>query len=376
MGKQSCQVIPKVYPGLAKWLIFSCSVLQTKMASCVPPAVVDFEYTQMGQLYECSKCDRQGEADTLEDHIIARHPPQMAPFGCLRCEKMFARELQARAHVTKWHSGHVFADTIKVNGDVDLLGSRARPLSKEEGKHFVHDRLAKRMVRLPKKRKTESAREQPPEKRPKVDTEKALKTSAAASGKGQSSPPSPAKITPKTDAVVPSNESAEAPASPAEPVGDHAVPSRPADIPIDLHAPLGDPLLRTPQTPVLPLPTIPPVVSGEPSELTAMLSTLVASQENCHTTLKELVSEQKGLKTKIDALQTQQGKLQTDLDRDSRIVRAMQGELQKHLAASKKAQEADDARALDFAPLKRCLEEIEERLATGPGYPARTYRAA
>ena len=43
----------------------------------------------------------------------------------------------------------------------------------------------------------------------------------------------------------------------------------------------------------------------------------------------------------------------------------MQGELQKHLAASKKAQEADDARALDFAPLKRSLEEIEERLATG-----------
>ena len=198
-----------------------------------------------------------------------------------------------------------------------------------------------------------------------MDTEKALKTSAAALGKGRSSPQSPAKITPKTDAVVPSNESAEAPASPAEPVGDHAVPSRPADIPIDLHAPLGDPLLRTPQTPVLPLPAVQPVVSGEPSGLKAMLSTLVASQENCHITLKELVSEQKGLKTKIDALQTQQGKLQTDLDRESRIVRAMQGELQKHLAASKKAQEADDARVLDSAPLKRSLEEIEERLATG-----------
>ena len=130
------------------------------MASAVPIEVVDWAYQETPPLYACLSCKRVGEAKVIEDHVLAQHHEGPPPFQCAPCKRKFSRELKARSHVTKNHSGKTFKEVIVKKPEVNILASGARPLSEGEAKSHLQDQIAKKLLKFPLKRKAERASHQ------------------------------------------------------------------------------------------------------------------------------------------------------------------------------------------------------------------------
>ena len=300
------------------------------MASAVPIEVVDWAYQETPPLYACLSCKRVGEAKVIEDHVLAQHHEGPPPFQCAPCKRKLSRELKARSHVTKNHSGKTFKEVIVKKPEVNILASGARPLSEGEAKSHLQDQIAKKMLKFPLKRKAEwdQSEGQPPiAAKSRPETLMKAEASAIPQQKGPEVEPIVLPAAPQADRALP----AARPKSPAATQPEVTASVPPAEVLVPLtpnlqdtvvcHAPAGNFLLLTPlSVGCAPLSSMPSPKTNETEELRSLVKALLENQAKDRQLMQELLQGQKDLKTRLDKVDTKRGHYQDKLKAQNRTI--------------------------------------------------------